>query len=362
MLEAVNASSGRSGSTDNKWPNFILPGMYDSGFGLRLMLKDMRIAIELARQLGWKSVLGEAAVACWQQAAEDLPPGADHTRIAAWLRAQHEAPPTRRLPKRSEADSVMALTSRQTEVKDEFIRVRGTWGPAWESILRLDPEFLETYLNYSAVPLRKRHLEPKIQEFIYIAVDAAATHLYEPGVRAHVKAALDLGATAEEIMEVLELTSTLGVHALNIGAPVLVEVLDEEGLRPDRTPLTERQEQYKQEFIENRGYWHTFWDDLLELDPEIFKAYTDFSSVPWKNGTLEPKVKEFIYTAFDVAATHLYVPGLRERLRNALRYGATPQELLEVMEIASVIGIHGAMLGAPILTAELDARQAKSTA
>ena len=147
-------------------------------------------------------------------------------------------------------------------------------------------------------------------------------------------------------MEVFELTSTLGVHALNIGVPVLVEVLDEEGLRPGRTPLTERQEEYKQEFIDNRGYWHTFWDDMLELDPEIFKAYTDFSSVPWKTGTLEPKVKEFIYTAFDVAATHLYVPGLREHLRNALRYGATPQELLEVMEIASVIGIHGAMLGA----------------
>ena len=48
MLEAVNGSSGRSGSTDNKWPNFILPGTYDSGFDLRLMLKDMRIAIGLA--------------------------------------------------------------------------------------------------------------------------------------------------------------------------------------------------------------------------------------------------------------------------------------------------------------------------
>jgi alkylhydroperoxidase/carboxymuconolactone decarboxylase family protein YurZ len=256
----------------------------------------------------------------------------------------------------------MELTQRQLEVKDEFIRVRGTWGPAWESILRLDPEFLLTYLNYSAVPLRKRHLEPKIQEFIFIAVDAAATHLYEPGVRAHVAAALDAGATPEEIMEVLELTSTLGVHALNIGVPVLVEVMREEGLRSEPAPLTEQQEQYKREFTENRGYWHTFWDEMLELDPEIFKAYTDFSSVPWKSGTLEPKVKEFIYTAFDVAATHLYVPGLREHVRNALRYGATPQELLEVMEIASVIGIHGAMLGAPILTAELDARQAAEAA
>src|SRR5690606_14516807 len=30
MLDAVNTSSGRSGSTENKWPNYVLPGTYDS--------------------------------------------------------------------------------------------------------------------------------------------------------------------------------------------------------------------------------------------------------------------------------------------------------------------------------------------
>ena len=28
------------------------------------------------------------------------------------------------------------------------------------------------------------------------------------------------------------------------------------------------------------------------------------SDVPWRSGTLEPKVKEFIYITFDAAATH----------------------------------------------------------
>jgi hypothetical protein len=36
----------------------------------------------------------------------------------------------------------MSLTPRQQQIKDEFIKVRGTWGEAWEDILRLDPEFL----------------------------------------------------------------------------------------------------------------------------------------------------------------------------------------------------------------------------
>lgn len=28
------------------------------------------------------------------------------------------------------------------------------------------------------------------------------------------------------------------------------------------------------------------------------------SDVPWRNGTLEPQVKEFIHIAFDAAVTH----------------------------------------------------------
>ena len=69
MLEVFNASSGRSGSTENKWPNFVLPGGFDSGFGLGLMLKDMKIATSLAESLGRPSQLGARAVELWGQAA-----------------------------------------------------------------------------------------------------------------------------------------------------------------------------------------------------------------------------------------------------------------------------------------------------
>ena len=250
----------------------------------------------------------------------------------------------------------VALTDEQQQVKDEFIAVRGTWSEAWQDVLELDPAFLRAYLHFSAVPWQKNHLEPKVKEFIYIAVDSAATHLYEPGIRQHIRAALDLGATGAEIMEVLELTSTLGIHASNIGVPLLLEVLTEEGKRTGPAPLSEKQEQLKAEFTRNRGYWHTFWDGLLELDPELFEAYVEFSSVPWKTGVLEPKVKEFIYTAFDASATHLYVPGLRLHMQNAVRLGATAEELMEVLEIASVIGIHAATVAVPILAEELAAR------
>ena len=244
----------------------------------------------------------------------------------------------------------MSLTSEQQQIKDEFVKVRGTWGEPWQRMLELDPEFVRAYLHFSAVPWTgESHLEPKVKEFVYIAADAAATHLYEPGIRQHVAAAFEHGATREEIMEVIELTSTLGIHASNIGVPLLLEVLREAGLRDGPAPLDGRRERLKAEFTANRGYWHEFWDGLLELDPDLFEAYTEFSSVPWRTGTLPPKVKELIYIAFDASATHLYVPGLKLHMQNAVRLGATAGEIMEVLAIVSVIGIHAATTAAPIL-------------
>jgi 3-hydroxyisobutyrate dehydrogenase len=88
MLAVFNSSSGRSGSTENKWPNFILPGTFNSGFGLRLMVKDMGIAVQLAEEVGVPSVLGSEALELWSRAAQNTPPTADHTEIVRWLEAE----------------------------------------------------------------------------------------------------------------------------------------------------------------------------------------------------------------------------------------------------------------------------------
>jgi alkylhydroperoxidase/carboxymuconolactone decarboxylase family protein YurZ len=64
-----------------------------------------------------------------------------------------------------------------------------------------------------------------VKELIYVAIDASTTHLYEPGVRQHIRNALGYGASKEEVMEVLELVSVLGIHACTLGVPVLLEEL-----------------------------------------------------------------------------------------------------------------------------------------
>jgi alkylhydroperoxidase/carboxymuconolactone decarboxylase family protein YurZ len=62
-------------------------------------------------------------------------------------------------------------------------------------------------------------------ELIAIAVDASCTHMYAPGVRRHIRKALELGATPQQITAVLQLTSVLGIHTMSLGAPILQEEL-----------------------------------------------------------------------------------------------------------------------------------------
>jgi alkylhydroperoxidase/carboxymuconolactone decarboxylase family protein YurZ len=229
----------------------------------------------------------------------------------------------------------------------------------WQALREADPEFFATWEELAAVPQRSSALDPKVKELVCVAVNAAATHLFEPGIRAHVRRALELGATKEELVEVLQLTSTLGIHASTVGVPLLLEALSESDSdsqsRGDMTavPLDDRRSALKADFEVKRGYWHEFWDGLLALDPDFFEAYVAFSSHPWTNGVLEPKVKELVYTAFDASATHMYVPGLRQHIENALAYGATPAEVMEVLELASTIGIHTCVVAVPILLEEL---------
>src|ERR1017187_5801048 len=69
--------------------------------------------------------------------------------------------------------------------------------------------------------------------------------------------------------------------------------------------------------------------------------------------TLGPKVRELIYIAIDASTTHLYEPGLRQHIQNALDHGATQAAIMEVYELTSVLGIHTCTMGVPVLLDEL---------
>lgn len=112
----------------------------------------------------------------------------------------------------------------------DMARVSGQWNKAWDEAAALDAEWMEKFLDMGTHSLRKGVLDPKTYELIAIAVDASCTHMYAPGTRRHIAKALDLGATPEEIMAVLECVAVLGIHSVALGAPMLAEEMKTRGI------------------------------------------------------------------------------------------------------------------------------------
>lgn len=110
----------------------------------------------------------------------------------------------------------------------DALRAQGGFNPAWETIAELDPAWLEKFLVMGTHPMTAGVLDAKTYELIAIAVDAACTHLYGPGVRRHIKGALAAGASPQEIMAVLEAVAVLGIHSCALGFPILAEALAEQ--------------------------------------------------------------------------------------------------------------------------------------
>ena len=105
-------------------------------------------------------------------------------------------------------------------------RDMGDWNPLWEQFHEVDPDFLEAYLAFRSVPQSSGPLEQKYKELILVAVNAATTHLYGPGVRRHIQNALKAGATREEILEAIQLTTVMGIHSCNLAIPILLEEVE----------------------------------------------------------------------------------------------------------------------------------------
>ncbi|MEQ8186406.1 MAG: carboxymuconolactone decarboxylase family protein [Candidatus Eremiobacterota bacterium] len=101
----------------------------------------------------------------------------------------------------------------------------GQWNTAWDPLFKLDPMWTDDFFATGMGIYGTDVLSPKDIELLSIAFDASYTHMYAPGTCRHIKAALKLGVSMEEIMEVLKLCVVHGVQACNLSIPILAEEL-----------------------------------------------------------------------------------------------------------------------------------------
>jgi len=82
MVDVLNASTGMNNSSQKKFKQFVLSRKFDSGFGLDLMLKDLTIAMGVARDTKTPAPFSSLCRELSAAAASMLGAGADHTELA----------------------------------------------------------------------------------------------------------------------------------------------------------------------------------------------------------------------------------------------------------------------------------------
>jgi 3-hydroxyisobutyrate dehydrogenase len=82
MVDVLNSSTGMNNSTQKKFKQYVLSRKFDSGFPLHMMVKDIAIAMGLARNLGVPAPFGHLCLDLWSGAKGVLGPNVDHTEVA----------------------------------------------------------------------------------------------------------------------------------------------------------------------------------------------------------------------------------------------------------------------------------------
>jgi 3-hydroxyisobutyrate dehydrogenase-like beta-hydroxyacid dehydrogenase len=79
MIDVLNAGSGATNASRDKFPRSILPRTFDYGFATGLMVKDLRLYLEEAKALGVSMEVAEAVARLWEVVIAELGPDSDFT-------------------------------------------------------------------------------------------------------------------------------------------------------------------------------------------------------------------------------------------------------------------------------------------
>jgi alkylhydroperoxidase/carboxymuconolactone decarboxylase family protein YurZ len=195
-------------------------------------------------------------------------------------------------------------------------------------------------------------LTRKFIELVSVSLNAACTNLNPNGTRHHIRAALEAGATREEVLLVLKCGSVLSIHSCSLAAPIVLE--EAKAANIQLAPRANTEPTPACDAMRRIGQWNTAWDPFYELDPVFTDEFMAMGAGVYKSGVMSPKELELLSIALDASCTHMYAPGTRRHIQNALKAGATVEEIMEVLKLCVVLGVQTFNLSLPILAEELE--------
>ncbi|WP_242127958.1 carboxymuconolactone decarboxylase family protein [Sphingobium sp. Sx8-8] len=209
----------------------------------------------------------------------------------------------------------------------------------------LHEEGLEALLETLNVP-EGDDLEDRERAFVTLGLAAALPCLNPGDIEAAIAGAFRLGASPAQVQEIVSLVSGLGVHSLMASASAIVRQAALAGHDVEKR-LTPEQQVLWDARVGDDPFWLAmeaelpgFLRSMLLLSADQFEAFFDYCSVPWKSRTVRAKVKELVALATDAMPTHIFMPGLRLHLKNAVALGAGRKAIRECVAMAQAAPAH----------------------
>ncbi|BCZ83886.1 NAD(P)-dependent oxidoreductase [Paraburkholderia terrae] len=88
LVEALNGGSGKNSATLTNYPTWIFNGKFDSGFTMKLMRKDVRLAMALLESAHATAPIAKEAGRLWAASADTIGDAEDFNRIVQFIDKQ----------------------------------------------------------------------------------------------------------------------------------------------------------------------------------------------------------------------------------------------------------------------------------
>lgn len=247
------------------------------------------------------------------------------------------------------------------KVKEEVLSAkRGPFGGWWEDLLEVDPELL-VKVHRHMVAAERGPLSKSFRHLIFATVDSVVTHLYPRGIGVHARTAMEHGATLRHVVEALEISAVVSNRGYSVVLPLVVEELEKSGysvVAADEAHSSEIRRRYESRV----GEWQGWMDVALDYCPDALEALLELGygrsgrDRREEGDGLDLKQRALLFLAASGCPALADVEAVRSHTRQALKLGASPEEIMQTVKVANVIGLHPIVEGIPQLRTVLSAR------
>ncbi|MGB6119600.1 MAG: carboxymuconolactone decarboxylase family protein [Mesorhizobium sp.] len=237
------------------------------------------------------------------------------------------------------------LSEDELALKRRFVAARGYWRDWTDFLLKTSPDFIDLYARYGGHAADNGPLDARLCELVYVALDASSTHMFEPGLKLHLRLALEKGASVREIVDVLRLATAQGLHGTLSGIEILADELGKRGSPPAQAAALDQA--LADRWTARVGDWPAAYRFLAERDPEFLSLVCEMNELDGEG--LARHDEACIRIALAACFTGYSEHGLRGAIRQALDCAIPADAILQILQMTAHLGVHSFSLGAPAL-------------